>query len=121
MKQEEKDLTEWIPKELADPRTHTISLEPIKQILEEREVSKDDLLQTYKDENERLQQQIEEMSKEQAQNGTIKLFWKTLSLYCNQTNTRLNILQCSNRYKKRQCKGCLDRDAILSKLEARNR
>lgn len=121
MNQEEKDLREWVPKELTDPRTHTIPLGPVKQILKEREVSKDDLIQTYKDEVDRLYKVLEEMRKEWARADTINRFWRKLTFHCSQTGTKLNILQCSTRYKKRQCKGCLDRDATLSKLEARNR
>jgi len=121
MNQGEREMKEWVPKELIDPRTQTITLDPIKKILEEKEATKEDLLQTYREEIARLHKDIRELRNERAQIKTIQSFWKTLSILCTQTGVKLNILQCSNRYKKNQCKGCTARDAILSKLEARNR
>ena len=121
MNQGERELKEWVPKDLMDSRTQTITLDPIKKILEKQEATKEDLLQTYKTEITRLHQEIEGIRKEGAQLDTIKYFWKSLSLHCLQTNTKLNILQCAHRLRKVECKGCSGRDEILSKMEARNR
>ena len=121
MPRDERDLKEWVPKDLTDPRTQTITLDPIKKLLEKREATKEDLLQTYREEITKLHQEIEGIRKEGTQLNTIKYFWKSLSLQCTQTGVKLNILQCAHRFRKGECKGCPGRDEILSKMEARNR
>jgi len=121
MKENQKDITQFIPKDLADPRIQTISLGPIKEILKEQEIDKDNLIQTYRDEIARLTKELADTKKSIANFVSYKTFKERLSLYCSQSNIDITILQCANRIRKGHCKGCLGRDQILEELEARTR
>ena len=121
MDEEQREITQFVPKDLADPRTYVIPLGPVKKILEDRENDSKDLLQTYRDEIARLTEELDRTRKSIASFESYKLFKKTLSLNCPQVNVKLTILQCAERMRRGQCTGCLDRDAILKKLGAKMR
>ncbi len=114
MKKTQKEIINYIPRELADPRTHTISLAPIKEILTQGELTKDNLLQTYRDEIERLTKVIQSTASPEI----YRLFREKLCLFCFQTNTTITILQCAEKMKRGHCKGCRDRNRLLETLGA---
>lgn len=121
MKENQKDLTQFIPKNLADPRIQAISLGPIKELLKEREKDKDSILQTYREEIARLKKKLSDTQKSIANFISYKTFRERLSFHCFQTYSDITILQCANRIRGGQCIGCLGRDQILEDLEAKPR
>jgi uncharacterized protein YwgA len=118
---ESKDIEKIVPKDLADPRVHSISLNHLKKTLANIEKDKDDILQTYKDEINRLLNELDETNKAVKSLSELRYFKERLSINCPQVNVKLTILQCANRVKKGECKSCLDRTALLDMLEARPR
>jgi len=117
----QKEITSFIPKELADPRIHTIPLNHLKRELETKEKDTDNIIQTYKDEIQRLKDELYKTQNAIKSLSELRIFKERLSINCPQVNVKLTILQCANRVKRGECKSCLDRTLLLAMLEAEPR
>jgi hypothetical protein len=119
--EKQNDLTKYIPHELVDPRVKTITLGPLKAILKQKETDYQNTIKELKEEISRLTKELEDSNNKLASIKSYIDLKNYISVLCPQRTKKLTIIQCFENMKQSQCKGCLDRDAVLSKLGARPR
>lgn len=117
--EKQSEIIQFIPKELTDPRIQTISLRPLKAVLEKKEKEYQDTIKEYKAKIKQLTEELENTRKNYASIESLVMFRDLLSINCPQTGHTKTILQCAERIRKGDCRGCPARTTILEKLGAK--